>query len=84
MVIAFESPNLEPLGEVGVDFKINWNLVLRHNFEGKLNVHTEMNEDISVINITPCINVKATKAILNSSKAVVLVAYGMGNIPTEN
>lgn len=35
-IVAFESPNFGPLGEVGVNFNIAWHRLLRHNFEGKL------------------------------------------------
>jgi L-asparaginase len=83
-IVAFESPNLGFLGEVGVDFKICWSRVLRHNFEGKLKVFTDMSQDISIVNITPCINLKVFSAIFSNSAAVVIQAYGMGNIPSSN
>lgn len=63
-IVAFESPNIGELGEVGVNFKINWHRVLRHNFEGDLQVFTEMSDDVSLINITPCMNLKVVQAIL--------------------
>jgi L-asparaginase/Glu-tRNA(Gln) amidotransferase subunit D len=72
------------LGEVGVNFKICWSRVLRHNFEGKLKVFTDMNQDISIVNITPCLNLKVIQAILMNSSAVIIQAYGMGNIPSGN
>lgn len=37
-----------------------------------------------MINITPCLNLRVVENILQSCKAVVLQAYGMGNIPTSN
>jgi L-asparaginase/Glu-tRNA(Gln) amidotransferase subunit D len=43
-----------------------------------------MSEDISIINMSPCINLKVIESILNNSRAVVIQAYGMGNLPTNN
>jgi L-asparaginase/Glu-tRNA(Gln) amidotransferase subunit D len=83
-IVAFDSVNFGPLGEVGVNFNIFWNRVLQHNFEGDLNVFTDMSEDISIINMSPCINLKVIEAIFFHSKAVVIQAYGMGNLPTNN
>ena len=57
---------------------------MKENYNGKLNVFTEMSDGISIININPCINVKVIKSILMNSKSVIISAYGMGNIPTKN
>lgn len=81
---AFDSPNYGPLAELGVNFQIYWSRVIRFNFEGKIKIFTEMCEDISMINIIPCLNIRVIESILQSSKAVVIYAYGMGNIPTNN
>jgi L-asparaginase/Glu-tRNA(Gln) amidotransferase subunit D len=70
--VAFNTPNLGPLGEVGVDFQINWHRIQRHNFEGRLNVFTDMNQDISVLNFSPFLNLKVIESILMNSKAVVI------------
>jgi 60kDa lysophospholipase len=83
-IVAFESPNLGPLGEVGVNFSINWSRLLRHNFDGKLRVFTRFSENISLINIMPCMNLSVVENILQASKAVIVQAYGMGNIPSQN
>ena len=83
-IVAFQSPNIGVLGEVGVNFVINWDRVLRRNFDDQLSVFTSMEEDISIINITPCINLKVIQSIFQNSKGVIVNAYGMGNIPTNN
>lgn len=70
--MAFESPNFGPLGEVGVNFNIAWHRLLRYNFEGKLQIFTEMSEEISLINMMPCLNLSVVEAILQNSKAVVI------------
>jgi len=46
---AFSSPNLEPLGQMGLKFEINWNIVQRHSFEGKMEAFTNMATNISLI-----------------------------------
>ena len=39
---AFNSPNLAPLGVMGVNFDINWDLIQRHMYDGKMEVFTSM------------------------------------------
>ena len=65
---AFNSPNFEPLGVMGVNFEIKWENIQRHVFEGKLNVFTNMSNNISMISISPCLNIKAIEAILSNSE----------------
>ena len=59
-IIAFNSPNCGLLGEVGVNFKINWEKVIvgTNATDSDLSVFTDLNEEISTINISPCINLK--------------------------
>ena len=83
-IVAFDSPNSSLLGEVGVNFKINWRAILSSGQYKELNVFTDLNEDIATINIAPCINLKVMNSILSNSKAVIIIAYGMGNIPSNN
>ena len=83
--VAFNTPNQGYLGEVGVNFIIHWekvltNIVNTETFE----IFSDMSQDISTINISPCINLKVVQAILENSKAVIVQAYGMGNIPSKN
>ena len=63
-IVAFEAANMQALGEVGVSFNIRWSLINRYNFEGKLQVFTEMSDEVSMINITPCINLRVVENIL--------------------
>ena len=75
-IVAFDTANMPPLGEVGVNFKINWSHVLRYNNnEGDFKIFTKMSDEISMINISPCINLKVIQNICQNSKAVVLQAY---------
>ena len=43
-----------------------------------------MDNSISLISVSPLLNLKIIEAILFSSKAVIIQAYGMGNIPSNN
>jgi len=43
-----------------------------------------MDNSISLISISPLLNLKIIETILFSSKAVIIQAYGMGNIPSKN
>ena len=43
-----------------------------------------MSQDIAMITIMPCMNIKVVESVLQNSKAVILEAYGMGNVPSEN
>ncbi len=43
-----------------------------------------MDNNISLISVSPLINLTIINNILFSSKAVIIQAYGMGNIPSKN
>jgi len=91
---AFTSPNFAPLGTMGVNFDINWDIIQRHVYEGKMNAFTRLSSNISLISISPCLSLKVVESILLNSDgnylfvytviAVIIEAYGMGNIPSKN
>ena len=82
-VVAFNSPNLDPLAEVGMEIKVHWNRIMESNFDAHLNVFTNMCDEISTIVFTPYLDMGVIDSIIQNSKGVVLMAYGMGNIPTN-
>ena len=43
-----------------------------------------MSSEISLINISPCLNIKVVETVMMNSQAVIIEAYGMGNIPSRN
>lgn len=45
---------------------------------------TKMSTNISLISVSPCLNLKVVESILFNSEAVIIEAYGMGNIPSRN
>jgi L-asparaginase/Glu-tRNA(Gln) amidotransferase subunit D len=81
---AFSSPNFPPLATIGVNFDIRWDLVMRHTFEGKMEVFSSLSENVAKISVAPCMNLKVLEAVLNNSEAIIIEAYGMGNIPSNN
>jgi len=48
------------------------------------NVFTKVEESISYIQISPCLNLNAIKMVMSNSRAVIVAGYGMGNLPTSN
>lgn len=80
---AFMSPNMLPLAHLDVKFEINWDVVLR-NSSGELNLFKNLEQSISFITMSPCMNINALKLVLASSKAVIIAGYGMGNLPSNN
>ena len=53
-------------------------------YDGKMEVFTNMSHNISLINISPCLNLKVVETVMLNSEAVIVEAYGMGNIPSKN
>jgi L-asparaginase/Glu-tRNA(Gln) amidotransferase subunit D len=72
------------LGTIGVNFKIYWERLLGHSFFGEMRVFENLSTEISTISIAPILNYKMIEAVLANSKAVIIQAFGMGNIPTNN
>lgn len=46
---AFTSPNLPPLGVMGVNFDIRWDLIQRYVYEGPMRAFTKMSDSISMV-----------------------------------
>jgi L-asparaginase len=82
---AFASPNLPPLGEVGVDIRINWDLVLPPSAESNLHVQELQPVNVGALRLWPGISTQIVRNLLQPPlKGLVLEAYGVGNGPTNN
>ncbi|GAB6025427.1 hypothetical protein CHUAL_011173 [Chamberlinius hualienensis] len=80
---AFDSPNMGPLVDVGVNIKIDWKNVLPMSLGPQLRVHTNMCRLVSVLTIFPSIPIQIVKAHLEPPlKGLILMSFGAGNIPT--
>jgi L-asparaginase/Glu-tRNA(Gln) amidotransferase subunit D len=43
-----------------------------------------MEDKINILHISPCINIEVINLVIEKSKAVIIRAYGMGNIPSKD
>ena len=83
---AFTSPNYPPLAESGVHLKLNKELFLPIHSTKKLNVHTELDDNVAIVKMFPGINEAVLSAILDipNLKGIILETYGSGNAPTDH
>ncbi len=83
---AFASPNLPPVGKVGINIEIDWSRVLPPaEAMGPLRVKKIGEEFITVLKLFPGIRAEAVRNLLaHPVKGVVLEAYGAGNGPSDN
>jgi L-asparaginase len=82
---AFESPNFPPLGTVGIEIKINWDLVLPPPKGRKRLKVTALNESrVAGLRLFPGISVDIVKNFLQPPiRGLILETYGMGNAPED-
>lgn len=76
---AFASPNYPHLAEIGIDIELSKNI---RKPEGVLSCRTAFDDSIFVLKLHPNLKPKYLDFIdLNSVKAVILEAFGSGNMP---
>jgi L-asparaginase len=82
---AFTSPNYGSLAESGVHLKLNKDLFLPKTTARKLQVHTNLDNNVVVLKMFPGINESVLSAIFNipNLKGLVLETYGAGNAPND-
>lgn len=87
-LLAFDSPNLDPLASIGITIDENEHLVLPPA-KGALKVHTQMDTRLLTIRLVPGFDdemirymIHANKGSERGLKALVLQLYGTGNIPS--
>ncbi|QIB70269.1 asparaginase [Aminipila butyrica] len=82
-MIAFDSPNYEPLAEAGVNITINQKQIRREARE--LNFCPFTNNQIAVLKIFPGIQFEIFENIMTDKlKGIVIEAFGAGNIPQND
>lgn len=83
---AFDSPNLPSIGEIGVDIRINWGLVLPMPPAGSLLQVQELKQaSVGALPLWPGIQPQIVRNFLQPPlKGLILRAYGVGNGPTNN
>ena len=81
---AFDSPNSPPLGEVGIDIEVNWDLVRAANGK-RLKVSELSRPVVSALRLFPGISPELVRNVLRPPlQGLVLEAYGVGNGPDQD
>ena len=79
---AFESPNLPPLVEMGVDIRHVTPPISRL---GEFRLHKGFSRKVTVIQLFPGMWAGQLRSALDAgAEAIVLLAFGAGNVPLEN
>ncbi|KAF9967986.1 hypothetical protein BGZ73_000295, partial [Actinomortierella ambigua] len=80
---AFESPNMRPLVNVGINIDVNWSEVLRPTSLARCRAHKAMNPNVGSLRLFPGITESTIRAFLAPPiQGVVLETYGAGNAPS--
>lgn len=78
---AFGSPNFPPLASIGLEIKANFASVPT---SGSLEVHASFSNELLVLTVFPSLNTDYLfKLDLSKLKAIIVRAFGSGNIPTK-
>jgi L-asparaginase len=79
---AFDSPNLPPLGRVGIDFELSWDLIRRPKKNPKpLHVQPIGTASVAAFRLFPGLKAKTFAPMLDGIQGLVLECYGAGNAP---
>ena len=82
---AFESRNMAPLAEVGVNIKYDTKVIhTPKSYDEPLRVSDKLNDKVVIIKLFPGLSQASFKAMLSIEgvRGVVLETYGTGNAPT--
>jgi len=81
---AFDSPNLEPLLEAGINIKLI-NGKVSQSASSSLSLSSITTQPIGVVHLYPGISVEMVKNVLQQPvKALILRSYGVGNAPQDD
>lgn len=79
---AFASPNYPALAEVGIEIKLSEDLLQNH--QDMRRCYSSFDDSVQVIKVHPNLNPKFLEYFdLDQTKAVILEAFGSGNIPSK-
>lgn len=82
---AFASPNVPPLGTIGTDIEINWDLVRKRPARQKMRVEELGSPMVSTLRLFPGISPELIRNVLRPPlQGLVLEAYGVGNGPDQD
>lgn len=82
-LLAFDSPNMDPLAKIGITIDENEHLSLPRA-RGALRVHSRMDTRLLTLRLVPGFDDGVLRQIVNSNdlKVLVLQLYGTGNLPS--
>jgi lysophospholipase len=81
---AFDCPNMEKLVEIGVDYKVKWNLLIPPPM-GHVKLHSQFDSNIAVFRLFPGFSVSTLANILQPPlRGLVLSTFGAGNALDNN
>lgn len=80
---AFDSPNVSPIAQMGINVEVDYRLIFRPCNVAKFAVHPKLDENVGVLRIFPNITTSTVKAFLTELRGVVLHTFGAGNIPSN-
>ncbi|KAI7897783.1 asparaginase-domain-containing protein [Cokeromyces recurvatus] len=82
---AFDSPNIPPLVDVGINIDVKWPLVLRPTQIAKFTVSKNLNPNVGSLRLFPGISDSTIRAFLAPPiQGVVLETFGAGNAPARS
>jgi L-asparaginase len=82
---AFDSPNYPPLGEIGIDIEIDWDLVIQPPETAEFTVHGLERPVVAALRLFPGISGEIVRNMLQPPlQGLVLEAFGVGNAPDRN
>ena len=82
---AFDSPNFPPLGTVGIDIHIDWNLVRRAPETPLRPPPASLDATVGALRLFPGISAQLLENVLQTPlQGLVLEAYGTGNAPDRD
>ncbi|XP_033104900.1 L-asparaginase-like [Anneissia japonica] len=82
---AFGSPNLDPLVRMEIEVVVDWDSLFRSKSTQKFKVHTNLNCNVGLLRLFPCITVQTVRSFLQPPmQGVVLQTYGAGNGPSDH
>lgn len=83
---AFESPNMPPLAEAGINIKYNNTVIIKpEDWNRKPSFHKKLDTRVSILKIHPGITEQVAGNILcgTETRAVIIETYGSGNAPSK-
>lgn len=82
---AFTSPNMKPLGTMGVDIELDWSKIHRSSSLQPFRASRALHSCVVCLRLYPGITATTIKAITSGGvKGLVLETFGSGNAPDDN